>query len=571
MAERAHIRLLGRFAVDVDDRVVPDVAWRHRRGADLVKLLALQPNHRLHREQVMEALWPDLSPEQAAANLRKSIHYARRALGAESTVEVRGGVVALWPGGGELTTDVEALEAAARRASGSADGDAGTTPADLYPGDLLPDQPYEAWLLGPRERLRRLYVDVLRSAARWERLLEVDPTNEEAHRALMRAHFDAGNRQAAMRQFERLRRALHDELGVSPDEGTVALYQQVLAAEGAQPPTPAERARALLAQALVHWNRMELDGARRSAEEARAIAIDERLEPELGEASGLLGMVGNAQGRWQELFRDEFAQTLEQTPSMAGSVFDAHLCLAEFALNAASCDEISAFAEELLAVAEQRSSERGEALALLMLGEAELFAGRLAEAEGHLSRSAELHGRTGAVSGRALAIERLAEVALAHAHGRTRAAALLREARSLADDSPLSSHLLVRVYGAMVQQPREANRAASVAEWAGGQLAGADVCQPCSMGYLVAASTARARIGDTAGGRRHLEQAERVAGMWQGGSWHAAVWEARGHLRLAEGDPGQAKALFRVAAEGFAASGRGLVVGRCGAFVTPAR
>jgi DNA-binding SARP family transcriptional activator len=570
MAERAHLRLLGRFAVDVGDRIVPDEGWRHRRGADLVKLLALQPSHRLHREQVMDALWPDLSPEQAAANLRKSIHYARRALGAESAVEVHGGVVSLWPGA-EITTDVEAFEAAARRASGSADGDAAALAADLYPGDLLPDQPYEGWLLEPRERLRRLYVDVLRSAARWERLLEVDPTNEEAHRALMRAHFDAGNRQAAMRQFERLRRALHDELGVSPDEASVALYQRILAAEGAEPPTPAERARALLAQALFHWNRMELDGARRTAEEARAIAIDERLEPELGEASGLLGMVGNAQGRWQELFRDEFVQTLEQAPSMAGSVFDAHLCLAEFALNAASCDEISAFAEELLAVAERRSSERGEALALLMLGEAELFSGRLAEAEGHLSRSAELHGRTGAPSGRALAIERLAEVALAQARGRTRAAALLREARALADGSPLSSHLLVRVYATMVQQPREAEKAASVAEWADGQLAGADICQPCSMGYLVAASTARARVGDTEGGRRHLEQAERVAGMWQGGSWHAAVWEARGHLRLAEGDPGQAKALFREAAEAFAASGRRLDEARCRASVNPAR
>lgn len=570
MSERAHIRLLGRFAVDVGGRVVRDDAWRHRRGADLVKLLALQPNHRLHREQVMDALWPDLSPEQAAANLRKSIHYARRALGEEDTVATGGGVVALWPEG-ELTTDVDAFERAARRASGSADGEAAALAAELYAGELLPDQPYEGWLIEPRERLRRLYADVLRSAARWERLLEVDPTNEEAHRALIRAHFEAGARQAAMRQFERLRRALQDELGVSPDETSVALYQQVLSAEGVKPPTPAERTRTLLAQALFHWNRMELDEARRMAEEARAIAIDERLEPELGEASGLLGMVGNAQGRWRELFRDEFVQTLEQAPSMAGSVFDAHLCLAEFALNAASCDEIATFAGELLAVADGRSSERGKALALLMLGEAELFAGRLAEAEGDLSRSAELHGRAGATSGRALAVERLAETALAAGRARTRAAHLLREARALADGSPLSSHLLVRVYGAMIQQPRDAAKAASVAEWADAQLAGAQICQPCSMGFLVAAAIARARVGDIAGGRRHLEQAERVAGMWQGGPWHAAVWEARGHLRLAAGEAGQASALFREAADGFAACGRPLDEARCWAAVNAAR
>jgi DNA-binding SARP family transcriptional activator len=569
MTERVHIRLLGRFAVDVDGRVVPEEAWRHRRGADLVKLLALQPNHRLHREQVMDALWPDLSPEQAAANVRKSIHYARRALGGERSIVTGGGIVALWPDD-ELTTDVDAFERAAAPASGSSDSAAAASAADLYAGDLLPELPYEGWLIEPRERLRRLFLDVLRSAARWERLLEVDPTNEEAHRALMRAHLEAGERQAAMRQFERLRRALHDELGVSPDEASVALYQRVLAAEGAEPPTPAERARSLLAQALFHWNRMELDDARRTAEEARAIAIDERLEPELGEASGLMGMVGNAQGRWPELFRDEFVRTLDQAPAMAGSVFDAHLCLAEFALNAASCDEIAAFARELLKVAEERSSERGEALALLMLGEAELFSGRLAEAESDLSRSAELHGRTGATSGRALAIERRAEAALAGGRARTRAAQLLREAKALADVSPLSSHLLVRIYAAMVQQPRDPWKAASVAEWADARLAGAEVCQPCSMAFLVAAAIARARVGDTAGARHHLEQAERVAGMWRGGAWHAAVWEARGHLRLAEADAAQAKALFREAADAFAASGRLLDEARCRAAVNAA-
>jgi hypothetical protein len=40
--------------------------------------------------------------------------------------------------------------------------------------------------------------------------------------------------------------------------------------------------------------------------------------------------------------------------------------------------------------------------------------------------------------------------------------------------------------------------------------------------------------------------------MWQGGPWLAAVWEARGVLRQAEGDRVQAAALFKEAAERFA-------------------
>ncbi len=71
----------------------------------------------------------------------------------------------------------------------------------------------------------------------WERVLELDPTDENAHRALMQRHLDAGDRREAIRQFERLRDALRDFLGVGPDRTTVAVYEKVLAMEGDEPPS----------------------------------------------------------------------------------------------------------------------------------------------------------------------------------------------------------------------------------------------------------------------------------------------------------------------------------------------
>lgn len=51
---RVRIEVLGGFRVWVDGHVVPaDGGWRHRRAAELVQLLALAPDHRLHRERVM--------------------------------------------------------------------------------------------------------------------------------------------------------------------------------------------------------------------------------------------------------------------------------------------------------------------------------------------------------------------------------------------------------------------------------------------------------------------------------------------------------------------------------------
>jgi DNA-binding SARP family transcriptional activator len=55
------IRLLGGFEAFVDGAPV-DGAWRLRKARELVKLLALAPGHRLHREQAMDVLWPDRAP-----------------------------------------------------------------------------------------------------------------------------------------------------------------------------------------------------------------------------------------------------------------------------------------------------------------------------------------------------------------------------------------------------------------------------------------------------------------------------------------------------------------------------
>jgi tetratricopeptide (TPR) repeat protein len=197
-----------------------------------------------------------------------------------------------------------------------------------------------------------------------------------------------------------------------------------------------------------------------------------------------------------------------------------------------------------------------------MLGEAALLSGRLDEADRQLKRAADLNEDAGHVSGQSLATARLAESAIARAQ-RSRAIKLLSKARRLAERSTLVSHLLVRVLGAMVQAAPDPKRALEVVNEAEVALARREVCEPCSMPFRVAATTASARAGDRDRAAKYLEDAERLAGMWQGGPWLAAVWEARGELRRAEGEVDQAAALFLEAAEGFARVGRTLDEARC--------
>ncbi len=555
------IRLLGRFSVAVDDASISGDAWRSRRAADVVKLLALAPAHRMHRTEAMEELWPESDPEASGTNLRKALHFARQATGDERAIVNERGVLALWPDA-SVQTDVERFEAAAQPALDAEDEASSRAAAELYLGVLLPDDRYESWSAGPRGRLRRRYLDVLRTGALWDRLAEDDPTDEQAARALMRAHLDAGERREAIRCFERLREALRDQLGVGPDRATVALYEDVLAVEGAPMPSQAERAHALLAWALVHMNRGELPEAERAAEEARAIAMDASLGRELGEAATILAKVAMSQGRWRDRFADELAESMRMRADMEPIVYDAHLCLAEYYLNGPDGHDTAAeFAREMMQIAEEAGSATGAALALLMLGEAELLAGDAIEAEEHLKGAAEANDRAGCISGSALARQRLAEAAVRSGR-RYDADRLLGRARSLALRSDLVTHLLVRVFGTMIQAAADAKRALTVLRVAEQELSPMRPCEPCSMGYLTSAATAT-RAGDLDRARSFLAEAERIAGMWQGGLWSGAVWEARGNLRQAEGDDERARAMFREAAEEFARGGNRSDAARC--------
>ncbi|OHV47374.1 hypothetical protein [Pseudofrankia sp. BMG5.36] len=74
------IRLLGAFAVEIDGRDMAARPWRLRKSRTLVKVLALAPEQRTHRDRLLDLLWPDLGPAAAANNLHQALHVARREL-----------------------------------------------------------------------------------------------------------------------------------------------------------------------------------------------------------------------------------------------------------------------------------------------------------------------------------------------------------------------------------------------------------------------------------------------------------------------------------------------------------
>jgi len=112
----------------------------------------------------------------------------------------------------------------------------------LYKGDLL-ETCYKHWCVHEQQRLNHLYLvmlDKLMSACEvqhqyeqgisyGQRILSCDEAREQTHRKLMRLYYLAGERTAALRQYERCIAQLKEQLDVLPAEPTTVLYQYICA------------------------------------------------------------------------------------------------------------------------------------------------------------------------------------------------------------------------------------------------------------------------------------------------------------------------------------------------------
>src|SRR5919112_441263 len=239
--------------VSVGTHSVEEGAWRLRKAAALVKLLALAPGHHLHRERVMDVLWPNLGRKAAANNLSQALHAARSALrpddakAASGYLASQGEQLVLCPGG-ELWVDVEAFEEAAETARRSREPAAHRAALNLNAGELLPRDPYEEWAEVPREGLRQLFLALLVELAslheeRGEygsgiealrRAVVEEPTREEAHIGLMRLYALGGWQGEALAQYARLEELLSRELRAEPQAASRALREEI--ATGRFPP-----------------------------------------------------------------------------------------------------------------------------------------------------------------------------------------------------------------------------------------------------------------------------------------------------------------------------------------------
>ncbi|MDW3176490.1 MAG: BTAD domain-containing putative transcriptional regulator [Acidimicrobiia bacterium] len=214
------ITLLGGFHVEFGRRSITTADFERRSGAELVQLLSLSPGRRMHREKVLDALWPDAPLASSANRLHKAATYARKALDVENSLVLRGEIVELLPDM-HVQVDVATIAEAVRSPSDDIE-----SVVSLCGGELLPDSPYVEWTVVAREESRRQQISLLKQARHWRRIIELDPAHEEAYIELMTQAVNIGDRTDALLLFRDLQGALDEHLGVEPSHEAVALRDQ---------------------------------------------------------------------------------------------------------------------------------------------------------------------------------------------------------------------------------------------------------------------------------------------------------------------------------------------------------
>lgn len=247
------LRLLGPFEVSKGGRRVGLPA---RKTEALLALLALRPGVELGREWLTTQLWPDVPEAQGRTSLRQALGHLRKAFSDDPDGLIVGSSDKLYLDPARVWVDT--AELARLLARPPADR---APAADLWRGELLEgfpalEEPFADWLSDQRTRGRELFLarleeclgalatqgqlDVALAVGR--RLVEVEPTRESVHRALMRLHWDRGDRAAALRQYDLCREALRRRLDLAPSSETERLR---LAVAEEPPPSSVTAANAI--------------------------------------------------------------------------------------------------------------------------------------------------------------------------------------------------------------------------------------------------------------------------------------------------------------------------------------
>jgi predicted ATPase/DNA-binding SARP family transcriptional activator len=232
--------------VALDERIIP-------LKARALLLYICRQHKEQPREKLASLLWTEFSTERAAHNLRMTLSRLREHLAPYVEITRTEVDAHVWLDANVFEDNLDALRDSLNGIESftSTTRNQLITTVNLYRDDflgnlVLPDAAaFHEWADTQREVLRQRFLSAadrliqvymeetqyVDGKALAHRLLALDPLREASQQALIRLYALDGDRTAALQQFERFQTLLWDELGVEPEDETIALYEQIAAGE----------------------------------------------------------------------------------------------------------------------------------------------------------------------------------------------------------------------------------------------------------------------------------------------------------------------------------------------------
>jgi len=226
--------MLGSFELRWDDIQVPKPPTI--KSQSLLAYLAIHHNQPQSRDKLASLFWGERPERRARRSLTTALWHIRRCLPEENLILGDAHSVQLDPQA-NLYLDITVFEALSARSDISSLQNA----VLLYRGDFM-ENFYDDWVLNERYRLETLFSEALErlmmeleAGGEYKealniglRLLQNDTLREDAHRLVMRAFCNLGQRNAALEQYRRCQQIVKLELDVEPMAETSELYQSIL-------------------------------------------------------------------------------------------------------------------------------------------------------------------------------------------------------------------------------------------------------------------------------------------------------------------------------------------------------
>ncbi len=261
-ARRVRIAVFGGFRLSIDGKPVELTGLRPR-ARTLLRVLAASYEAQLHRERLVDALWPGADLAGGLRRLHVAVSSVRHALDAvglpgQGVIERRGDTYRFVVAGAQvdLVDHHDALLAAAvARTDGDVEGAvaANNRVLDSYAGDLLPEDGPAEWVVPERDRLRLVTAGAAEDLARGcrtlgrltdavaaaRRTVELEPFRDPAWRLIAELHEasgDAGAAAHARREHARLVAELEGDTGARPPAREVRRDRAPAASHAARAP-----------------------------------------------------------------------------------------------------------------------------------------------------------------------------------------------------------------------------------------------------------------------------------------------------------------------------------------------